>query len=267
MPIEEMKARKRELGYSNKKLSELSGVPLGTINKLFSGATRAPRSATIVALTNVLQPEGPADDQATGKGLYVLREPGSGYGTGQVQRRNTVEDYYALPADARMELIDGVFYDMAAPDLNHQQIVLSIASQFLECEKKRRGKCRVIIAPCDVQLDQDDFTMVQPDILIVCDPEKLRPALCYGAPDLTVEVMSPSSRSHDAIRKLNKYRKAGVKEYWLVDPENREVLVYRFESHNSFMAYSFDDKVPVGISDGKCLIDLREIQAMLLTQP
>ena len=261
MTIQEMKKRKKELGYSNETLAALSGVPLGTVNKIFSGATKAPRSATVDALVRVLSAGNPMTDSS------MLGETPAVYSVKKEEtEKKTLKDYYALPAEARMELVDGKFYDLASPSINHQRILLGLATQFFSCEKKQQGCCTVLIAPCDVQLDQDPYTVVQPDLMVVCDAGKLSGRRCEGAPDLIVEIMSPSTRSHDAIRKLNKYKTAGVKEYWLVDPEERHILVYLFGKDNAFGLYSFSDRVPVGILNGKCVIDFPEIEDMLLPE-
>ena len=118
----------------------------------------------------------------------------------------TIDDYYALPDRPRVELIDGDFYTMEAPSLAHQDIILELAVQFRECLKKQahlHSELRhVFVSPCDVQLDADDYTMVQPDLFISCDGSKLTKACFVGAPDLIVEVLSPSSRCN-----LSFYRK------------------------------------------------------------
>lgn len=261
MTLDEMKARKKELGYSNAKLSELSGVPLGTVIKIFGGSTHSPRRTTITALEAVLKPKTvyPTDQAAPS----LLRESSPAFHT---VPKYTLTDYYRLPDDVRTELIDGVFYDMAAPSWNHQAVIGEILAQIRDCLRKHKCACRAVAAPCDVQLDMDPYTMLQPDILVVCDLQKIRSGICYGAPDLTIEVLSPTSRSHDMILKLNKYKAAGVREYWIVDPENKKVLVYRFEDKNLFMTYDFTDKVPVGISDGLCTINFNEVEQMMLPQ-
>lgn len=269
MTIEEMKRRKQELGYSNEKISELSGVPLGTVHKVFGGATKAPRGRTIQALEKVLAPRNVFLQKE--KAIYntafpersEVREESIQYGTSP-KKRHTLDDYYQLPEDVRVELIDGEFYAISAPSLNHQAMLLELAMQFEACRKEHRMDCRVLFAPCDVQLDRDRFTMVQPDLLVVCDQEKLQKRVCYGAPDLTLEIMSPASRSLDSIRKLHKYKAAGVLEYWLVDPENETVLVYDFSDGDRFRLYTFHDRVPVGISDGKCEIDFEEVRKVML---
>ena len=290
MTIKEIKQRKQELGYSNAQLAALSGVPLGTVMKVLSGATKSPRRETLLALEKALSPyRYPTSDNVS-----ILRETPFVYGTSPKReplpaefsasketdsapvksgrqtacRLYTVDDYYALPDDIRTELIDGVFYNMSSPSVTHQLIIGEMHVQFKECERKHKGRCRVILSPCDVQLDKDAYTMLQPDILVVCDMEKIKGRNCYGAPDLTVEVLSPSNSSHDCILKLRKYKSAGVREYWIADPANRHVLVYRFdEPDNTHIdIYSFEDTIPVGISNGECSIDFKTISDYLQFQ-
>ena len=92
--------------------------------------------------------------------------------------------------------------------------------------KKNKGHCKAFVAPVDVQLDCDDKTMVQPDILIVCDPDKLIKQCVFGAPDFVAEVLSKSTKNKDMNLKLMKYKRAGVREYWLIDTENEKVITY-----------------------------------------
>ncbi|MCD7746422.1 MAG: Uma2 family endonuclease [Lachnospiraceae bacterium] len=171
----------------------------------------------------------------------------------------TLEDYLALPEDQRVELIDGVIYDMAAPTLIHQAIGDRLQSSFNDYIRKKRGSCMAFTSPVDVQLDCDDKTIVQPDVLIICDPSKLRRERVYGAPDLVVEVLSPGSSKKDRVLKLTKYKKAGVREYWIIDPDRKRVFVYEFEKGDGGKIYSFGDKVPVGIYNGDCVVDFTQV--------
>ncbi len=185
-----------------------------------------------------------------------VSEPAVAYGT-KSQGEYTLEDYYALPDDQRVELIDGVFYDMASPLFVHQRAGGEIYRQIANYIMDRGGACIPFIAPVDVQLDCDDKTMVQPDVGILCDQSKRRKRVIYGAPDFLVEVLSSSTRRKDMILKLQKYVNAGVREYWMVDLHRKVVLTYFFEAEDYPIIYGFEDPIPVRIYGGDLMIDLR----------
>ena len=118
-------------------------------------------------------------------------------------------------------------------------------------------------APYDVQLDMDDRTMVEPDVMVICDAKKVTMRCCYGAPDLVMEILSPATRRKDLILKTAKYQNAGVREYWIIDPAAEKLLVYRFEKDWFPQNYDFGAQVPVGIWDGKLVIDFAGIREEL----
>lgn len=159
----------------------------------------------------------------------------------------TIEDIYALPEGQRAELIDGVVYNMAPPNTWHQILVSSLNATIYNYIKKNNGSCIVVPAPFAVFLNKDDTNYVEPDISVICDKNKLTDDGCVGAPDWVIEITSPSSRRMDFKIKLFKYRSAGVREYWIVDPKTKTVLVYNFENDDSDVQYSFDDTIPAGI--------------------
>lgn len=247
MNIDEMRKRRKELGLSYQKLAEMSGVPLGTVQKVFGGVTESPRYSTILALENILAAE-PAE----------VRESTAPY-SAKKQGEYTVEDYLAWPEDQRIELIDGVIYDMAAPNYVHQIIAGEIYYQLKDYVRHNGGNCTPFISPADVQLDNDDKTMIQPDVFIICDREKFDRTRGHGAPDFVVEILSESTRKKDMQLKLSKYEAAGVREYWIVDPDRQKIIVYSFGDTYDIEVYAFDQQVPVGIYDGQCKIDLSYI--------
>ena len=252
MTIKEMKERKRELGLTYEKLSELSGVPLGTLQKVFTGATRSPRYETLLALERVLGKDAYGMDN-------MIREAQPEYGTKKQQGEFTLEDYYEIPDDIRVELIDGVLYTMNSPTSVHQLIAGYIYGKVFQYVAEKKGKCLPMISPIDVQLDCDDKTMVQPDVVIVCDRDKVIMRCVYGAPDFVVEVLSKSTKKKDSVVKLHKYMNAGVREYWMIDPHRKVVIVYNFESDIYPIIYGFNAKIPVGIWGENCVIDFNEI--------
>ncbi len=191
---------------------------------------------------------------------YVHKKKSGHLHTYDNQGKYTVEDYYALDDDQRRELIDGVFYDMASPSALHQAIVLELGRRLSDAIEQNQGNCRVFISPFDVQLDRDNRTMVEPDLMVICDREKLTHRNCFGAPDLVIEILSPSTAQRDLILKLGKYRKAGVREYWIVDPKQKQVLVYpNLPAVLEPKVYDFTQKIPVGIWEGRCEVDFAMI--------
>lgn len=262
MTIQEMKQKKKELGYTNEMVSALSGVPLGTVQKIFAGATSHPRYETLLALEKVFEDKGCYPESiGERKASYNSARISEAVTAYQVKKQGeyTVDDYYALPDERRVELIDGVIYDVGAPTSIHQLIVTEIWKVLREYIGEKAGDCMPLASPIDVQLDCDDKTMVQPDILVVCDREKVIKRCIYGAPDFIVEILSLSSRKKDMFTKLAKYKEAGVREYWLVDPDKKQVLVYDLEHEELPIIYGFDSKVPVMIFDGECEMDFAEI--------
>ena len=268
MNLQEMKERKIELGLSNEKISELSGVPLGTVQKIFAGITKMPRYDTISALEKVLENGGferaLCESVPQPSGSAGVREAAVRYGSANTAVKDpdqggyTIEDYYALPDERRVELIDGIFYDMAAPVPVHQIILLQLHLQLAACAESH-PECEVFVAPCDVRLDRDNRTMVQPDVFVICSDDQITKKRIEGAPDFVIEILSPSSRSHDMFRKLNKYRYAGVREYWIVDPDELKIIVYDLEHDSLPEKYTFRDSVPVLISGGECSVDFQRI--------
>lgn len=263
MTIDEMKARKQELGYSVEALAELSGVPRGTLQKIFSGQTKSPRRETIEKLTAVLEKRMSSESVAEEVLAYNGPRVDNPYGD-KMQGDYTIEDYLALPDSKRYELIDGVIYELAAPRVSHQIIAGFLFYQLMNCvEEHQPEHCYPYISPLDVQLDKDKKTMVQPDVIICCDPEQDSGVRIFGAPDFVAEVLSPSTRQRDLFLKLSKYKKAGVREYWLIDPNKQQVIVYLFFKEDDISFYRFDDTIPVGISDGMCTISFESIKKRL----
>lgn len=261
---------KEERGYSVAKLSEYSGVPVGTLQKLLRGDSKNPRKATLDAIEKVLRgdekryPGKAYEYEVEGRQPDMLREAALQYGVSlRGQGEYTLQDYYALPDDRRVELIDGHFYDMAAPSLIHQQITGFVYAQIRNFIEKNGGDCISPITPVDVQLDCDNKTMIQPDVLIVCDPKKVRHFGVLGAPDFVLEVISPSSKEKDMLIKLAKYMEAGVKEYWVIDSERKVLVVYLAEERGMPCIYPLQGTVGIQLYEGRLQIDLGKIDEMI----
>lgn len=165
-----------------------------------------------------------------------------------------------------IEIIEGDAVMMSPPLREHQAISVSITSQLYHYLEGKQ--CQVYAAPFAVRLfegegdrPEDVDTMVEPDISVVCDPNKLDKYGCRGAPDLIIEILSPSSRRHDRITKLNLYQRAGVREYWIVNPEDRTVQVMLLDSKGDLRIhedYGQEDTAVVNVLED-CAIDLRKV--------
>jgi len=180
------------------------------------------------------------------------------------QKLHTYADYMTWGEETRCELIDGIVYDMSpAPGWIHQGISAKLVTQlgnFLEDKP-----CMVFQGPFDVRLNADgaDDTVVQPDVVVICDRSIIAKTGCTGAPDLVIEILSPSNAHKDFILKRNKYMNAGVKELWIIDPETRIVQVYiRENGKYSTIDYQNTEKIPVSILEG-CEIEIEKIFASI----
>ena len=180
----------------------------------------------------------------------------------QLPQLLTLEEYENYPENERIEVFDGIVYNMAGPSRIHQALLLELSSFLRSYVKEKKGGCEVIPAPFDVQLSDNPLTIVQPDILIVCDQNKLTENRCNGAPDFIIEIVSPSNASDDYIRKLYYYKNAGVREYWIVDPRRKLVIVNYFENNLFNLQYSFDATIKVHIYED-LYIDFSEISKSL----
>lgn len=159
----------------------------------------------------------------------------------------TEDDYYNLPEDVRAELIDGRIYYQAAPNRKHQRISGELYTIINNYIKSKKGSCQAYAAPFAVKLFEDRKNIVEPDISVICDRDKLTDRGCTGAPDWVIEIISPSSRKMDYTTKNTLYSEAGVREYWIVDPAKKRITVYYYEDDVAPSLYTFDLPVPCGI--------------------
>lgn len=162
----------------------------------------------------------------------------------------TWEQYEALSEDRRIEIFEGAVYDMASPSQEHQTILTELLVLLRNYVKSKGGSCAIFPAPFDVKLNDTPLIVVQPDLMIVCDKNKLDGKRCNGAPDFIIEIVSPNNSADDYIRKLHYYKDYGVREYWIVDPQRQRVIVYYFGQADLEMeVYTFQDTVRVNIYD------------------
>lgn len=170
----------------------------------------------------------------------------------------SIEDIYNLPEGTRAELIDGQIYYMAPPTRIHQDIVGTLYRKIADYIDVKGGSCKAYISPFAVFLNENDKNYVEPDISVICNPNKLNEKGCAGAPDWIIEIVSPGSRRMDYFTKLFKYRTAEVREYWIVDPIKNFVIVYNFDTSDSEQ-YTFADTIKVGIYED-LFIDFSQIR-------
>ena len=178
------------------------------------------------------------------------------YQTEEKEPDFSVEDYYETPEGYPLELINGRFYVMESPGSKHQSIVYELGFVIGGYIKKNKGKCRVYPGPFDVELPTEKGTVVVPDITVVCDTSKVDKKGLKGVPDWVIEVLSASTQNKDKKEKLAVYEAVGVKEYWIVDPFENKVCVYRQKDIDGQKEYSlpdtytFAEEIPSGIMKG-----------------
>ncbi len=194
-----------------------------------------------IAKLEALQEENVADE---------INEKVAPYNTDN--RKMTFEEFVSFyeNADERYEFIDGVVYALASPSFVHQVVVSRLIERFMQFFEGK--KCIPLMAPFDVYLikNENETNLVQPDLLVLCDKDKINEKGKYtGTPTLVIEVISPTNRKHDMVRKLDLYMKSNIKECWLVDPEKLNISVYKFKENgideysihlNDMMAKSFE---------------------------
>jgi len=168
-------------------------------------------------------------------------------------RRYTYADYLEWEGPERFQLINGEVFQMASPSVTHQALLGELSIQFYNW--LQGTPCQVFFAPLDVRLfpqkDKSDNTVVQPDVLVICDKDKLSKNSVDGAPDLAVEIVLPSNTHSELFLKFHYYLKAGVREYWVIDPERKKVQVHIYEDgHYISTAYEDNDHIPVTVLPG-----------------
>jgi Uma2 family endonuclease/transcriptional regulator with XRE-family HTH domain len=297
MDAKELKARKKALKLTTAQLAYLAELPVSTVSKIMTGETKSPSYVTIEKIGRALAHEemlarvrAYADELLA----YVREHPDE-----QVDQIRFEKEYrkrhkldnaplpYAKPVeegaifdgslalsgdgrvttqilsdigeDRRIELIDGHLIINEMPGLAHQMLVQNLGKIIDRFIEKNKGKCLVFSVGVNVRLDEDDYTVVIPDITVLCDRSKMEEKGIAGAPDWVIEVISPSTRSLDYKTKMLKYMNAGVREYWIIDLEKSEVVTYIEGEPMMVYVYKFSDEVPVYIYDGKLKIKLEEI--------
>lgn len=159
----------------------------------------------------------------------------------------TIADIEALPDGERAELIDGEMFMMATPMTIHQRILVRLILKIGSYIENNKGNCELLPAPFGVYIKKDERNYVEPDISVICHEEKLDEKGCHGAPDWVIEIVSPSSRKMDYVRKTALYQETGVLEYWIVDPKKEMVTIYKADQWDIPVCHSFSERIQVGI--------------------
>jgi len=191
-----------------------------------------------------------------------------------INKKYSYADYLTWSDDERWEIIDGVPYNMSpAPVPNHQRISMEFSRQIANYLIDKT--CEVFATPIDVRFpkgkkknDKEIFDVVQPDIIIVCNQDKIDDKGCLGAPDIAMEILSPSTASRDVIKKRRLYEKNKVKQYWIVDPHEKEVYIYKLQNNGTYgnpEEYMKSHKIKVDGFDG-LVIDLSLVFSSLISQ-
>ena len=192
----------------------------------------------------------------------IVGEPVASYGMLNLDELKlyTYADYLTWFDDKRRELINGFIHLMSAPNEFHARISFNWGFWAKLFIRKRKGNCRIYHAPFDVRLpfngeiaDDKIYDVVQPDICVICDLSKIDDKGCLGAPDLIVEVLSPSTLKYDWNYKFNLYERAGVREYWIVDPKAKVVNIFLLQPDGKYdlgTVYDYTQKAPVHIFKG-----------------
>jgi Uma2 family endonuclease len=200
----------------------------------------------------------------------IVEEPVAAYGTLNLDetKRYTYADYLTWLDDKRRELINGIMHLMSGPLRRHGRVSWKLGVRIEIFIEKKKGKCHVYYAPFDVRLplhgsmdDDKVYDVVQPDICVICDMTKLDDKGCICAPDLIVEVLSPSTLKYDWNYKFNLYEAAGVREYWIVDPKTQTTNIFLLQPDGKYdmgTVYDNTQKAPVSILEG-LEIDLNDI--------
>ena len=161
----------------------------------------------------------------------------------------TIKDIEELPEGERAELIDGQIYMLATPSTRHQRLSRFLFRKIDSYIESKKGKCEVFYAPFGVFLKNEKWgeDFVEPDLMVICDPNKVDEKGCHGAPDWVIEIVSPSSKMRDYLQKANLYMNNGVREYWVVDPIRETTVVYKHEEEGVQIIHKFGEPIKVGI--------------------
>jgi len=242
---ENLKLARKVRGYRQKEVAKMINMSNSTYC-LYESGDREPNLATIEKLAHSLYI---SIDELFG--LYdfgtenLIKEASEAYHT---RPSCKCSEYYELPDGEHAELINGELYYMGAPSRKHQELVGELYYALTSYIKSKKGSCKVYSAPFAVKLSEEDNTIVQPDISVICDTDKLDDRGCNGSPNLIIEILSASNKKRDYIEKLKLYADHGVEEYWIIDPDTEKVIVYQLLNSNTLPnIYGFNNSIKVTI--------------------
>ncbi|MDD6788774.1 MAG: Uma2 family endonuclease [Lachnospira sp.] len=268
MKPEELKEAKKKKGYTSRKLAELSGVPLGTIQKIMSGATSAPRLDTMNALERVLMsPDQPASYSASGLSSHPLfiQETAVPFGSAAGSVKPGSAQSRTAPENALYESIGGKHFALSDLGGIHQlltaELYRQLADALLADEPSDRKSAAegtlplICSSPFPLELSCYPGSVLFPDVFVTDGRIKIHPGRITGVPVFIAEITSPSTRKRDTALKLEAYVSAGVSEYWVVDPADRSVMRCDIAHDNRIALFTFGTPVPVLTPSIPCVID------------
>lgn len=256
-------ARER-LRISQRDLEEKSGIRQAEISKIERGIGN-PSLKTMGKLFEAMGEELVFSDRKTAIGRMRAGEIVGNMSVAgfldseKLQGEYNLSDIDMMPENLGVELIDGYIYDMCVPNLAHQLIVNRIVSEFNRYIEDNDGKCIALSGPTGVYIPGDDKNLLVPDVTVTCNRDKLSERGIEGAPDFVLEVLSQSTRSRDLSIKRDIYKKMGVKEYWIVDPLSRHLVVHDWRYGDDIQVSGLDEQVAVGIYEGELIINMKKV--------
>ena len=239
MTPEEMRRRKEELGFSNALLAELSHVPIGTVNRILCGITRKPRYHTMIALEQALNEAAHYYYDTAKKQISYAREPQGSYGAAGRQ----------------------------LPNLVHQQILGYLYCVINDFCRDKQIDCQVYPGPVCLRLTEEKAQVIQADLVVIRDRQALQEWGIRGCPDLVMEVVSPDTVAEDYVHKTKLYMENGAGEYWILDPDRRQVFRYDFSTGGAPLIHKMEGRLGISTFGESLEIDLGRIALLAEGKP
>ena len=269
--LQEIKNRKKALKLTTAELADRAGLPVSTVSKIMTGETKNPSYVTIEKIESVIAHEEMCRrvyayfkllkeyiDNHTDETVDQI-EFEKKYGNLALDKKLNIDFLHELGEDKQIELINGHLIYNEAPNIHHQMIVQNLGRIIDDFIRSNSGKCRMFNVGVNLYFEEDDNSLLIPDLVVLCDDSKLSESGITGTPDWIIEVVSRSTRRVDYNEKMHKYMGTGVREYWIVDPEKERVTTYIEGEPMMAYIYGFDDEIPVYIYDGKLSICINHL--------